>query len=182
MESCFDKDCFIDIVNSGIQTDIDNYFISVLQRENITLDDIKFMVENGANPRANNDQLFVDSCAFEDINIPIYFINVHGVNIRAHNEGAFSNALFYQRKSTCKMLVDNGAVITDDIITNIVVDNKYYLFDLLGELGVETDRIAKIFLEFNFNLKHSKEQFMMLKNLSNNCDNLGEIIAQHVCD
>lgn len=176
----FIRDRFIELQAESSQEELDLHFVTSCSNKDITLDDVEFMVYNGANPRSHDDLAFIHSCASTDINIPLFFINNCGADIHSQNDKAVRYALLYVRNEICKMLVDNGVIISDEVIKSIVATLQYDSFQLLLDVGINPERIAKIFFDYNFNKTHSEELFMMLKLLFDFGINFNQIIAERI--
>lgn len=149
----FDKEKFMNVVAERNQEIIDDFLVDAIY-ENCTLDDIIFMIDNGANPRCNDDRLFLVACAHSDTKILLYLINNWNVNINTHDGHALVNTIFYYRNhhntntSTIKLLLECGIKISDDAIRNAVHESE--VIDLLMPY-VDPQYIGKIFIEKIFN-------------------------------
>lgn len=106
---------FLDVVNTGNQSEINKRFIGQMIYEH-TLDEIKFMIENGADPRYNNDEAFLRICTSRDLNIPLYFINDCNADVNVNNSIALEYAIEFGNINNVKLLLESGINITDEAI------------------------------------------------------------------
>lgn len=96
-----------------------------------TLDQIKQMVDQGADPRDDDDRAFTLSCeSYNNPDIPLYFLQL-GANINADNGLALANAIGAKRLAIVSVLLEHGISITD---AHLKVASVYYdknIFSLL---------------------------------------------------
>jgi len=147
--SIVDREKFLSFVVDGNQEQMDFYLMNSCQG-GASFDDIRFMVDNGANPLANNSKAFCYACGIEDVSVAQYFIYHHRVDLNSFGEEAMSCALSNKRREICKLLMDNGVEITDENIKSVANGISVDAFNILLELGIDPERIAKIFMKYNF--------------------------------
>lgn len=177
-----DKKQFEELVQKHDQLAIDKFFLNKLDYFSITLNDIKYMVSLGANPRADNDKAFVASSDNDDTNIPLFFLNECGADINARNGAALSHVLGHWKpnKNRIDMLFDNGIVITDETITEVVREEVSLSLKYLLDKGADPNRVTELFLGFHFSKENAKPFFQMLKYLSDTGVDFNQIIQQYV--
>ena len=59
---------------------------------NGSLEAIQFMIKYGCDPHMNDDEPFIKSCANQNIDVPLYFIDKYNVNINSQNGKALEIA------------------------------------------------------------------------------------------
>ena len=105
-----------------------------------TLEEIRYMVDNGANPRANGDFPFYRS-SWKDTNILLYFINECGVDINTRNGIALEKAIYNNNVELIKLLIDMGANprINDDKLFRVSCKHNYIgiISFFLNEVGAD---------------------------------------------
>lgn len=181
-----------------IFTEIDEFFEKHTKEEfqeffllslHLSLEEIKYMIELGADPRGDNDMPVVLACCLSDINVVTYFINEYGADIYAHNNNALYNAIRNENKESSieitRMLLDNGIVANNSDIKLAIQENNYEIIKLLVDYGTEPERIIKIFFEqifidlneYGYNMVYSNS-LSMLKFLNQYNVDLNQIISQ----
>ena len=104
---------FNELLLNGNQDTINKFFLSKCISG--TLEEIRYMVENGANPRIHDDKAFINSCGIKQ-EIMLYYLNECGANINAQNSEALRTAIWTNNISNIKLLINNGIIITDKIL------------------------------------------------------------------
>lgn len=145
---------FMDVVNTGDQEKINDQFVHEMYFTR-TLDEIKFMINNGADPRHLNDHAFISACCMNDVNIILYFINEHNVDINTHDGTALESAIYCSNVNNMKLLLEYGIIVTDRAIQEIItvnnsVEKLKILIDYVGQQRVAEcilDKICKSFPE-----------------------------------
>lgn len=122
---------------------INNLFFSILRSNTYPLELIKKMVELGADPHYKNDSPFVVSCAYDIIDVPLYFIKEHNIDINVHNE---SIGFSCRNIDVLKMLLENGLQITDSLIKN-QINNTDQSLELLYLHNVSLEKLMLCFLD-----------------------------------
>lgn len=120
----FNRENFMKVVDENDQEKLNKYLISEIEKlaemdTTLTLDDIKFMIENGADPRYNDDDAFILSCRCADTNIMLYFINNWNVDINAQDSGGLYSAIACYRNANFKLLLECGIKIPDILFSFI---------------------------------------------------------------
>ena len=110
----------------------------------LTLDEFRYMVENGADPRINNDRLFIEICSGKSVEYLLYLINQCGADINAQNGKALSRAIKYGNIPVIKFLLESGIVVSDNAIKQ-AIQKQDSIIAMMMEHGVDPERIAKIF-------------------------------------
>ena len=96
-----------------------------------TLDQIKQMVDQGADPRDDDDRAFTLSCeSYDNPDIPLYFIQL-GANINANDGLALANAIGKKRLAIVSVLLEHGISITDAHLRIASVRYDKNIFSLL---------------------------------------------------
>lgn len=132
-----------------------------------TLEDICYFIDsNLVDPRMYNDLPFTKACGNDDINVPLYFINNFNVDINVNNSKPLLQTIYSSQYETAKMLINEGAIITDEIIREIIINDEYDLVQYLIYIGIDTTRISYQVLLYAFPIKGQLAQFNMLKYLS----------------
>lgn len=122
---------FMNVVATGDQSEIDKQFLHNM-RSKRTLDEIKFMIDNGANPRYDDDTAFLLACTMSDTNILLYFISDCNVNINTLSGFALEQAIWSESIDNVKLLLENGIKVTDRAIQRVATqDNSVELLKIL---------------------------------------------------
>lgn len=121
---------------------INRYFVSKCYSCN--LEEIKYMVDNGADPRYNNDQPFVELCRSPCISIPLYFLKEYGADINAQNGQALENACYCNNYDLIDILIRNGIFITNDAIKLAINTDAYESLNVFIASGVNPQIVADL--------------------------------------
>ena len=105
---------FNKLVDEGDWTRINIFFINACY--DASMEEIKYMIENGADPRYQEDMPLINACTQIPKEIVLYFINEHGANINAIDGRPLNAATRYGCIENMRILIDAGAKITDDIV------------------------------------------------------------------
>lgn len=136
----FDEANKIDNING-----INEVFVGILRADTWTIDQVKSMIDMGADPHYNNDLPFALSCVNKTTDVPIFLINQYGVNNSIFEE-AFNMASDINRL----FLIHNGLVITDKIIRISLRNYNHKLLHILMEKGISTTKMLEIYSEKYF--------------------------------
>jgi len=180
---------------------ITNFLISLSHHEcKLTLDQIKFLVNMGANPRASNDILFLNSCRKNDLDMINYFLFECGCDVNTHYidvSGRRKDALIILLESlqdrtikyleigssvilpnmtenydTIKKLIDFGIKITDDTILCGLRNPD--ILSLFLKNGIDPEHIGKLIIDKD--LKRNYMYFSALKSLAKIGVDLNQLI------
>lgn len=173
-----DIETFNEFVQTGNQKIIDIQFLYYCCKPYATLDTIRYMVENGADPRAHNDDPFVIACAKRDTNIMLYFLEQCNADINAREGGALFNALGNNRDDIIKLLLENGIRVSDSNIINMISMYPNGI-KLLVDSGIDKERIFNILLKLKFNNGNTMH-IETLKYLSDIDTDFNQVIRQFV--
>ncbi|XWV26384.1 putative ankyrin repeat protein L25 [Tupanvirus soda lake] len=145
------KKRFIECLDKGDQNEINLQLKHNIYH--IPFDLFKYMVENGADPRHDDDCIFIFICShpskfgnddvFNKLN---YLLNL-GANINAHQSAALKYAVLHSNANEKLIiyLLENGAIITDEVITAAVDTSKTNIINLLVQYGTDIYHIGKLF-------------------------------------
>lgn len=126
------------------------------------LNTVKYMIDNGANPRYKDDAPFVCACS-NRIDMASYFLTEWGADINAYNGVALGAAASNHRLKTMVFLLKNGINVTDEAIKEAVKWDGDDNIEVLLSCGVSPQRIAPfVFSEYVF---QNKIAFNMIKSL-----------------
>lgn len=128
----------IAMYNSKILSQVLNLAI---QHNIIDLNDIIYLVENGADPRYGNDDNLVRICKANPnekiIEIIDYLIHTCQCDVNSRNSKALAKAILYDDDRVVKYLLENGAIITDRVIESVIYNGHH--FKLLLQFGADVN-------------------------------------------
>jgi len=131
-------------LDSNCLTNILNLFLNV--KNSLSLEDVRIIVELGANPRYQSDNFLPLSCRYtKNPAIPVYFITECGCDINTCNSQALYVSIAGDHFDTTKILLELGIIITDNCIT-LATHNKKYL-DLIISFETDFNRLEKILMK-----------------------------------
>jgi hypothetical protein len=107
------------------------------ERHNLSLNQIKLLVDAGANPRHDNDYAFVNSCSYGNIETVKYFLYECGCDINARNSYALTTAIYEENFNIAKFLIDSGIKITDKNIISGIYHPKFIKLFLDNDVNIE---------------------------------------------
>lgn len=119
------------------------YCLMLNVNRELTLVDINQFIQFGADPRYNNDSLFIRSCQKLSPDIILFFLNDCGCDINAQNSEALIEAA-NNCPSNIKLLLELGINITDDFIEILppdLLDTDF--IDMMAKYGANMELIAK---------------------------------------
>ena len=149
MKYIYNEFCDNDNIN------LDNEMISKMLKMYLTLElleinDVEYLIQRGADPRYNNDEILKIICQIpgEKLNLVKYLVEECGCDVNSNNSAALERAILNNYETITKYLLDKQSIITDSVITNAIhsTSNKKYI-DLLIQYGVSMDRMTQIFLK-----------------------------------
>jgi hypothetical protein len=137
-------------LTTKINTELLNrFFVSVCSKNNLSIIQIKYLVDTGIISKINIDMAYVVSCQYDDIQIVTYFLHDCDADINMQNSYALTYAFHYNQYQIAKFLLESDIYVTDEVI-NKSFDNEQNL-KLLLDNGIDIDRIAKIYIKNLFN-------------------------------
>lgn len=159
---------FVEILKTQDQVLINDEFVNKLNWDGLTLGDVIFMIDCGADARCDEDLPFVESCCQDDTEIPLYFLNIYGADINAHNGEALYNALLNNKYNLMEILLQNGIMVSNEVIERSLDDESF--LKILIKYGLEIQRISKIFTEKILIKKLNKDKEIIKCLINNNVD------------
>jgi hypothetical protein len=117
----------------------------LLHSVSATLQDIIYMVDNGADPHYKNDSMLIQVASSHEKETLLYLINQCGVDINAQNGKALVESIYNKNKSVMIFLLDSGIYISDDAIDLAIHYNDHRYVETLIKYGVPIERIGDIF-------------------------------------
>lgn len=129
--------------NVTIEKEYLNKFLLVFyERKNLSLDQIKTLINAGADARINNDYPFVTACFHGDIDTIKYFLYDCCSNINAQDSNALAHAIYAEHFNIAKFLIESGIKITDKVIKECLCCIE--TIPLLLNAGINLDYVGKI--------------------------------------
>lgn len=112
------------------------------------LESIKEFIKLGANPRFNNDSIFVRSCGVQKqvSEIPLYFLNNCECDVNAQNSNALQNSIVCWNIDISKILLDFGANVSNTHISAAISAGFDYV-SLLLDYGAPLESIGQAYLD-----------------------------------
>ena len=143
------------IINSDKSIDIN--ILNIFLEKNISifdLDSIKIFINLGADPRFNNDSIFIKSCAVakQKIEIPFYFLSDCNCDINAQNSKALLYSIEVYNLDISRFLLDFGAKVFEKHISQALINGHAYVTLLLNS-GVSLELIAEVYVDNIRNLQ-----------------------------
>lgn len=162
-------------LDSGIQDNINGYFIVACQYK-ATLEDIEYMVNNGANPNVMEDQAFIDVCRRDNPRMVQHFIDKYNVNINAQNGRALISALANHCTDNVKILLNAGIKISQDAIKTICRHDGGHMLEMLLQYYPMHDEITKLIIQYKIDQDESFGK--MLRTLHKSGTDFNSVIGQ----
>lgn len=165
----------VDIIEKTPELFISSEILSDILINNcyrLSFENIKFMVELGANP-IHHDVLEY-ACQCEDSQILLYLINECGCDVNAEDSEYLSSAIQNNYLINIKILLDAGIKISDDDIYYALGHDEST--NLLIQYGVDPERIGKILIDCII----EKYSIPFVKLLMDNKVDLGQLFSCHV--
>ena len=174
---------FDHLLQVGTANDINDFFTTFA--EHTSLEFVRYMVNNGANPRHWGYSAFMEACKNCNYERIVYFINECNIDVNVSGSYALvevmSNIYFnmddsesdYIDNNLCidclKFLLDSGCVITDACIKECIrYDRSIEPMRLLIQYGVDINRICIIFCKYRVKRTRWLKNIIYLNNF--NCD------------
>lgn len=116
----------------------------------LTLDEIKQFINLGANPRHNDDELFILACKNQSSQIPLFLINECGCDINEQSVNkALGNAMHSNSMQNIQLLLDMNIIINDSALFEAIWYRNEYL-SLLITHNANFEECAKKVLSTGF--------------------------------
>jgi hypothetical protein len=132
---------FNELLEQNKWDEINKYFLETCKWNGGSFEEIKYMVDHGANPRMEDDMPFVLACG-RSKEIAQYFLNEHGARIDAQNNGALVEAAGAHRIQTMKMLLEAGIKVTPEVFKCICEYDGNREVEVLLEYGYDPQELA----------------------------------------
>ncbi len=132
--------------NNVIKQDYLHYILYTNYRNHdLSLKEIKILIEAGADPRLDNDSALILACSHGNIETVKFFLNECGLDINSHNSDALTYAVFSRNFDLIDFLFESGIKINDAVISSF--SGLYYVKTLsyLLNAGIDAEYIGKIF-------------------------------------
>ncbi|XWV25121.1 hypothetical protein QJ856_gp0655 [Tupanvirus deep ocean] len=134
------------IINSD--KDEANRFFLDLCRYGKNIKTIKYLVDAGIDPRQNDDQAFVNACLSGDFDVISYLVNHCGANVNAQNGKGIINVIGNLSKKSIKLLLENGAILSENIINEAIKNDDMASIEAFIEHGIDPYKIALIYWKY----------------------------------
>ncbi len=108
----------------------------------LSLEQIKILVDLGANPNHSQDIMFIKSCGYGDIDVIKYFLYECGCDINTQKSLALIRAILVKKYDVVTFLLESGISIPDLALVKSLIDQDCLKIFLNN--GVCAHRIAKI--------------------------------------
>ena len=144
--------------NTLMRFDTDNLSKFLDDRISIfNLDSINSFIKLGADPRFDNDSIFVRSCGVQKqtLEIPLYFLDNCNCDVNAKNLEALHYSISELNLELCKLLLDYGAKILDKHISAAISAGSGYV-DLLLDYGASLELIGQAYIDSMWDLDVAK--------------------------
>lgn len=138
---------FNELLVEGDQYKINCHFSGICW-DKVTVEEIRYLVDNGANPRFNNDKPFVMCCRCNSVDVLLLFINEYGANINGQDGEALTMAVREKNYEAFKFLIESGITVSDKLIETVFRSNENKFIQIMIEFGVPVERIAKIYWKY----------------------------------
>jgi hypothetical protein len=149
-----------ELVNQNDEAKMFDFFIAVCRwgsyEQMITVTDF-------VDCRSNNDVAFIEACMYYDEPRKIQFFIDHGVDVNMQDGKALGQTLHCGHLDSARVLLENGAILTDK--TKLIIGNECRypdIWELLYEFGLAPHDYLPI------NLLLSGEQLIMLRIMRKN--------------
>ncbi len=94
------------------------------ERHNLSLDEIKILIDAGANPRVGGDYALLSACSHGNMDIVKYFLNDCGSDINSHNSEALIRAISSENFKLVTLLLDYGIKTNDTVLHSCFLSLK----------------------------------------------------------
>ncbi len=155
MES-YNTKTFDEIVSKGDWKTVNKYFLEQVKYFQCEIDDLKYMIDMGANPRADNDKAIVNAACNGYVKT-LFFLKEYGLDVNAHDGRALVNAIRYHDVRTMKLLLENGAKINDNVWKAIGMYHGDDTLKVLLDFGFDSNE-ALIYV-----LKYENDEILLNK-------------------
>ena len=109
----------------------------------LTVDLMQKFILMGIDVHHDNDHIFLDACALNDLSMVKFFVEDLGCDINAHDSAALIVAIRKSRNDIIEYLLDAGIKISDNTIHEIFIVHEPKLFQLLLKYYGNTESIAQ---------------------------------------
>ena len=113
---------------------------------NGTLDEIKYMIEKGANPRCNNDEPFMNVCS-RSKELALYFINYCSIDLKLMDDEPLISATISGRLDIMELLLEGGMKVTSDVVACRVRNSRNYDIIILLLKYADPTLIADVYIK-----------------------------------
>jgi hypothetical protein len=124
------------------QFELDKLFKYMVTFQDLSL--VKMLIESGANPHFDSEEVFIGSCMRLAPDIALYLINEH--NFSPINTKALLWSILYKNKVVSKVLLEAGTPITDHVIMEVIKTKDPEYVKILTDHGIEPNVIFEYFL------------------------------------
>jgi len=161
-------------LNSDCLTEILDIF---LRNISLSLEEVKLMIELGADPRYKSDKFLPLSCRYKNPEVTLYFITECGCDINTNDSQALLDSIISDNFDMAKILLELGIKITNFCIEMTLdrFDSKKYL-DLIMLYETNFDRLSKLFIEY---LLKNETKLNIAKLLVENGIDMNQVILTH---
>ena len=162
---------FDHLLQVGTIKDINDFF-SIYARHT-SLEFVRYMVNNGADPSHCKSMAFMDACERRDYEKIVYFVNECNIDVNVSESYALVTVIgnfFEDSKSgidCLKFLLDSGCIITDACIKECVrYDRGIEPMRLLIQHGVDINRMCIIFCKYHLKKTDGFKNIIHLNNFN----------------
>jgi hypothetical protein len=135
-------------------------YVNILGLDNYPLDLIIKMVDLGADPNYDNAAPFIISCGYETIDVPLYFMKEHNIDVNIQNGMALKYCSEYD---VFKMLLEHGFKLTVDIMKNYMralkLDVK--LIELFHQCGISMEELAELYTVLSYCINNEATNYLL---------------------
>ena len=158
---------FDHLLQIGTIEDINSFFSR--HAAYVSLEFVRYMVNNGADPTHNVYSAFMDACRFCDYKRIVYFVEECNIDVNVSGSYALVNVMRFAYESSkngmdcLKFLLDSGCIITDECIEECIgCDRGIEPMRLLIQHGVDINRMCIIFCKNHLKKTHTFKNIIHL--------------------
>jgi hypothetical protein len=150
-----------------------------MEFNNFTFEMIKMIIEAGADPRADNDTIFVKSCGRSDPRICSMFLEL-GADVNAEEGKALINSTDCNHHKVTKVLLEHGAKPNAAAIRNAIEGESFETIKLFLDNEVDPNTILKIYFKLFLMRGITSSSFLktMLSDINNSEPDYFKIVGE----
>ena len=164
---------FDHLLQVGTIEDINNFFSRYAFY--VSLEFVRYMVNNGADPSHDEYYVFMMACVMCDYKRIVYFVDECNIDVNVCGSAALvkvMSCIFYAGRDKeaidcLKFLLDSGCIITDACIEECISNNRgIEPMRLLIQYGIDINHIGKIFYKYHLRKTIGFENIIYLNNFN----------------